>query len=338
MTKKIKLLNIMSLFQNSLLFKLKDAFSLVSLALTTVLFYSTANFAADTVEVTEAEPLKIYDVEIIVFKNSSVPMGRELNLPTPSPSRTELTLDLLNPDNDEINAEKGFFTLLPEEARLQDIVQHIKKSSRYKLLIHTGWRQPGLDKENGLPVWIKGGQNFGNGYSSIDQSEPILIEPVLNKPVPEEPVPVESEQKRLTTLESPSSDSSEPEKEPGGLYELEGQIIITLSRYLHTQANLVLRKPATILNLIEQSSTPPDQNAAELSAEEDPVDVLADNRLLNYGLNEKRRMRSKRLHYLDNPQFGMLVMITPYEAPEEVTTIEETSPNLEETAKEQDSQ
>jgi hypothetical protein len=38
--------------------------------------------------------------------------------------------------------------------------------------------------------------------------------------------------------------------------------------------------------------------------------------LLNYGLNEKRRMRSKKLHYLDSPQFGMLVLITPYQAPE----------------------
>ena len=27
-------------------------------------------------------------------------------------------------------------------------------------------------------------------------------------------------------------------------------------------------------------------------------------------------MRSKNLHYLDNPEFSMLILITPYEAPE----------------------
>ena len=29
-------------------------------------------------------------------------------------------------------------------------------------------------------------------------------------------------------------------------------------------------------------------------------------------------MRSKNLHYLDNPEFSMLILITPYEAPQVV--------------------
>ena len=42
----------------------------------------------------------------------------------------------------------------------------------------------------------------------------------------------------------------------------------------------------------------------------------ADTRILNnHRLDEHRRMRSKNLHYLDNPEFGMLILITPYEAP-----------------------
>ena len=350
MTKKTKFLHIMSLFQSSILFKLKNVISLTNkrfktplfpsqqftghLILTAVLFYSTSSYAEEKVDATEPEPLKIYDVEIIVFKNISVPRGQEFNLPTPSPSRTELTLDLLNPDNNEINAEKGFFNLQPEETRLLDIVQQIERSSRYELLIHTGWRQPGLDKDNGLAVWIKGGQNFGYGYSSIDQSEPLQIEPVLIEPTPEE-----LDTNEQSTLDSLSVDNSELEKDPGGLYELEGQVIITLSRYLHTQASLVLRKPATIRDLIEQSSTPADENTAEISPDQGAVDLFEDNRLLNYGLNEKRRMRSKRLHYLDSPQFGMLVIITPYEAPEEeLATTEETPSILDEAPIDQDSQ
>jgi len=47
------------------------------------------------------------------------------------------------------------------------------------------------------------------------------------------------------------------------------------------------------------------------------IETIYGNRLLNYGLNEKRRMRSKKSHYLDHPEFGMLVLITPCEAPEE---------------------
>ena len=39
--------------------------------------------------------------------------------------------------------------------------------------------------------------------------------------------------------------------------------------------------------------------------------------LNNHRLREHRRMRSKNLHYLDSPEFGMLILITPYEVAEE---------------------
>ena len=43
------------------------------------------------------------------------------------------------------------------------------------------------------------------------------------------------------------------------------------------------------------------------------LDDLRQKLLINYPLKEKRRMRSKRLHYLDHPEYGMLVLITPYQ-------------------------
>ena len=32
-------------------------------------------------------------------------------------------------------------------------------------------------------------------------------------------------------------------------------------------------------------------------------------------LTENRRMRSKEVHYFDNPRFGVIALITPYESP-----------------------
>ena len=47
------------------------------------------------------------------------------------------------------------------------------------------------------------------------------------------------------------------------------------------------------------------------------IENLPDTRILNnHSLKERRRMRSKKLHYLDSPEFSMLILITPYEAPE----------------------
>jgi len=46
-------------------------------------------------------------------------------------------------------------------------------------------------------------------------------------------------------------------------------------------------------------------------------------RLFNYPLKQKRRLRSKQLNYFDHPLIGMLVIITPYEIKTDETTTEE---------------
>jgi hypothetical protein len=238
--------------------------------------------------------MKYYDVEIIVFRNDKVPRSHELNLPTPSANVDVNALDLSSPKSIKQAKARGITALKPEELRLINKVQGIIKSSRYTLLLHTGWRQPGNDEKNSIPVWIKGGRVYSDGYSSIDQFQEMKNIAPANEFQDESleqanPVP----EKRLNA--------------PKGLYELEGQITVTLSRYLHTHVELVLRKPATPVELLQQNAEPSmlDENQ-----------VIEGQLLLNYGLNEKRRMRSKKLHYLDSPQFGMLVLITPYVAAE----------------------
>ena len=91
-----------------------------------------------------------------------------------------------------------------------------------------------------------------------------------------------------------------------GLYELEGKITISLSRYLHASTDLVLRRPRLSVDQVLNPTTQ-DRYLAAYSA---------DTRILdNHRLKERRRMRSKNLHYLDNPEFALLILITPYEAP-----------------------
>ena len=56
----------------------------------------------------------------------------------------------------------------------------------------------------------------------------------------------------------------------------------------------------------------------------------ADTRILNnHRLMEHRRMRSKVLHYLDNPEFALLILITPYEAPAEASAIDAGAASVE---------
>jgi hypothetical protein len=219
-----------------------------------------------------AEDLKFYDVEIIIFRNDKVPRSAELSLPYPAPTPTAGTLDLSDPNQAQAISAAGFSVLPPEEHRLADQAQTIKRSSRYELLLHQAWRQPGLDREQAIPVRIKAGRLFSKKYSSIDQ---------------------------FSQLANPSAGVS-----VAGFHELEGLVKVTLSRYLHTHSDLVLRKPSGAVMLASQQAA-------------DGSESLIGQQLINYSMNEQRRMRSNRLHYLDHPQFGMLVLITPYQAEDE---------------------
>ena len=95
------------------------------------------------------------------------------------------------------------------------------------------------------------------------------------------------------------------------LYELEGKITVALSRYLHTYADLVLRRPRL----------PLEQSVTNLETSTSLQNASADSYILNnHSLKEHRRMRSKTLHYLDSPEFALLILITPYEPADEVST------------------
>ncbi|MCG7898041.1 MAG: peptidoglycan binding protein CsiV [Candidatus Thiodiazotropha lotti] len=74
---------------------------------------------------------------------------------------------------------------------------------------------------------------------------------------------------------------------------LEGNIKFGIKRYLHLETDLLLR--------VEE-----DQTLNE--AEYDPGPQ-------NYRMQEKRRMRSGKLHYLDHPVLGILAIATRYEMP-----------------------
>ncbi len=243
----------------------------------------------------DEEEIRYYDVEVIIFKNTRAPKGKELILPVSSPRKEGAILDLSSPASIEAAAENSYQVLTLEQLQLNDRVEKIVKSPYYDLLAHAGWRQPGLDLENTIPIWIRGGRIFGEEYVSIDNHTMNQ----MNSAAIELADDSGSIENALTAI---------PPLQDGTIYELEGKITIALARYLHTYTDLVLRRPRflpdTALNSTQQSQL--------------QMEGLSDMKILdNHSLIEHRRMRSKNLHYLDSPEFAMLILITPYEVEEE---------------------
>ncbi len=263
-------------------------------------FISSLLFASPQLQAQQDE-LPLYEVELVIFKNNQVPRGREFILPVISPGRGDKLIELSSPASVEAARPLGYQFLPSDNLRLNEIVAKLVLSSRYELLLHTAWRQPGVELEQALPIWIKGGRVYGNEYTSIDNRidlqgmAPASFDESVN----------------ATALQVESSEllSPAPAALGGELYELEGKITIALSRYLHSYVDLVLRRPQLEIDEL------PNSNAQGLSYTQNS----ADTRILNnHRLKEHRRMRSKTLHFLDNPEFGLLVLITPYKVPKNV--------------------
>ncbi len=80
----------------------------------------------------------------------------------------------------------------------------------------------------------------------------------------------------------------------GGAY-VDGSARVAVERYLHLYLDLRLHGTVPAPTALFPPGAEPEPQAAP-----------------EFRLTEKRRMRSKELHYFDNPRFGVLALITPY--------------------------
>ncbi|MYB89378.1 MAG: hypothetical protein F4X93_05405 [Proteobacteria bacterium] len=92
-------------------------------------------------------------------------------------------------------------------------------------------------------------------------------------------------------------------QEQHAISELDGTVKVVLGRYLHVFTDLVYRRPVH-----KNMSTEP------------VTDGLGYERVLaDFPLKVHRKMRSKELHYIDHPLFGILVEIRPAQSEDETS-------------------
>jgi hypothetical protein len=144
------------------------------------------------------------------------------------------------------------------------------------------------------------GHRLGKEYRKLKATrgrlQPMLHlawrQPVLSR---EESIPVYVRSREVRGQTAPLAEETFP--------ELEGTIRVSGKRYLHVHLDLLLRR-----------LTPPDLTSDEATELADPTIFAPQYQA--YRMLDHRRMRSNRLHYVDHPLFGVLVLATPYESPE----------------------
>lgn len=255
---------------------------------------------ANTGETESVEPEEVvspesrYQIELLIFayvktgeENSEV--WRNLTRPSFDEYFTPIQID------ENTNNSQGLLPNLPtpaprifldtEKAGLSEFKGMIKKmeiNGQYRILKHLLWQQAVLPEEAQDFIYIRGGNNY--------PFEDHLADMAASKPMNGR---LELPEQNLKAL---------------GQHELEGIIRIHLSRFLHIRSDLWFTQYA--------------QNDAGQCKMNDAPDVfgginqalppnLSYTPLLNFRLNQNRRLRSHELHYLDHPRFGLLIKFTP---------------------------
>jgi len=299
-------------------------FSLVLVAAASVLLP-----AAPEAQDQAKEEVTWYAVEVIVFERSSE-MGRgaeiwpaDAGLPDIA-GAVELGEEETSPDQragEEIftsepsdaattpptAAPPAYRLVPPEDYRLTDVWTSLDRSSAYRPLLHISWIQPGVPSEQARLIHVRNNNAALGAVSSSDEElQPAPSEPGLGP-----------------TLSSTIRVARNPSKPA-----IDGTLRVHRVRYLHVQADLLYYRPVdgdthtgASSNDEAGATTIPDSpdtaHIEQLLAEEDVTPRL-------FRLMETRRMRSRELHYLDHPLFGMVVEAWPVESPESLEVAPET--------------
>lgn len=263
------------------------------------LAFSLALSTLVTSAIAASEEERWFQVELLIFKNPRLendnpevwPKFIELNRPSSfiqlqptspnddalTPQVNELALgEVLTSKQYQYAQLTPFAKLTPNEYQLSQQATILETDPNYEVLFHEAWNEPVPDRSTVVPIKIQGGEQFGRQF------------------------------------------------------ELQGYINLYVERYLHfsTELNLVkYQKSRDPFSLIEDSPS----NASALQTLNSfggisliNTDTNGSNQITRESkdfyiaiesaqLKESRKMRSKRIHYLDNPRFGILILITPIE-------------------------
>lgn len=235
--------------------------------------------------VSAEDDIRYYDVEFILFENTDAKYRQSENWQTRRrPVETEQeepVHELGQPyvmDPKSPYDKDAMFTLLPKsQQRLTEEAKLIEKSHNRRILAHLAWRQPGLSKEKA--VWV----HFKKILSNKDAAG-----------------------KHMATT---GFLTGEHEFSP----YVDGKIKVMLARYLHVDTD-ILYFAHPLANANTETTAESATMDAQMNGNGQPATREPNVFLMN---QLRRRIRSKELHYLDHPVMGMLLMITPYEKPEQ---------------------
>jgi Peptidoglycan-binding protein, CsiV len=114
-----------------------------------------------------------YDIEIVILEDVSGRYSKSENWPIIPEEYTSTSTK--QSDIKQTQNEKRIKYLANTSFKLNDEVKRIEDSKEYKVLLHTAWRQTGLDKQSAFPVHITTNSPDLNSSGSYIEGDITLV-------------------------------------------------------------------------------------------------------------------------------------------------------------------
>lgn len=243
-----------------------------------------------------------YQIEIIIFTQNDALNTEQwstdiaLSYPPNWKKLEPLTEGKITEHKKQLLTTEAFYVLPVSERLLNNNVRDLERSNKHRVLFHSAWRQPVWSRDEAPSLLISGGDQYG------EQTE------------------------------------------------LSGSINLSVARYLHLNTNLWFTQFANNYGqeVAEWPTLPTPPNSEDMNKEVFKTNQkvnLWDNNSVSENeydnilrtpfvpekvvlLQQKRRMRSKEIHYIDHPVVGILFYATPYELPSSLAPETATAPNI----------
>ncbi len=199
-----------------------------------------------------------------------------------------------------------FESLPKDEFSLSAVKFTLDENSRYRVLSHVAWRQPGYDKEQQKAVILTGGDRYDNHYE-LEGTVTLRLSRYLHL-----------ESNLWFTQFYPNYGEASGFTEWPPLPELPVLASANNSEKAETNdAELSDQLPTSAL--LSNSVNPANSDFSfELDSDTShSPSYIVDRIIMN---TQSRRMRSGEIHYLDHPILGIIVQVTPWQP--EVSTSE----------------
>lgn len=285
---------------------LKITTVLRTLALVALLFHRSL-FAVET-DNSEQEAVTWYQIEVIIFKNlTNIEQEKQraaVKLPTPNEHYVLVT--------GEPMVNNQLKRLPSDSLKFHKAYEAMNRNKAYEIIEFTGWKQALIKEETGIPVTIKAGAKFGSHYELEGQ---LTFRKNRYLHVLTELYLIDYTEGAHTNLQQwlLQEDTSAAPLSSFNSYK-------TPLSSIHT-SSLESAQPSILMPALEsteQTSLNEGINNEEISAEmeEQTVTDAVDYAISNVAqMSETRKMRSGEIHYLDHPQFGVLITIEPTDPP-----------------------